>query len=456
MAPSRGWMMRTACLAFGRRAADVLGHGTSSTGVRRGVSGGMLRTSRMLSAPRDAYAVLGLERSASNDEVKARFRELAKKQHPDLNKDRSASVKMAELTTAYDTLMDAKKRAALDQALAGTESGPGGTAPRSWSGTQSGFGRKPSDEWVDPSQMFSEFQDIFGRDGGQRPPGTQPAAARGEDIGCELQVSFLEAMQGADKSVSLMAKQTCPDCRGSGAKPGTGWSTCKVCKGTGVHRVERGILSMGVPCQRCQGQGEVLDHPCRNCKGDGVRLQPREVRVSVPAGVRNLMELRVPGAGHAGFRGGKAGHLFVTCKVQPHDSFRHVDDDVHLDVPLTLRQALLGGELEIPTLRGEKETLVVQAGTQPGATKVIRGRGPPRLGGEGRGHLVLRFLLQLPVELSERQVQLIEEFDQLTTQEAGARAAAAAKSAAGPRASQMHAARGGAGSRVRRPRAATA
>lgn len=191
---------------------------------------------------------------------------------------------------------------------------------------------------------------------------------------------------------------------------------------------------MGVPCHRCQGHGEVLDHPCKLCRGDGARLQPRDVRVDVPAGVRNHMELRVPGAGHAGLRGGKAGHLFVTVKVHAHERFRHIDDDVHLDVPLTLGQALLGGEVEVPTLRGEVEKLVVQASTQPGATKVLRGRGPPRLGGEGRGHMVLRFLLQLPQALSPRQVELIEEFDTLTSQAASAGSGDGARPASNDRA----------------------
>jgi len=317
-------------------------------------------------------------------------------------------MKMSELTSAYDTLMDSRKRAALDHA---TNQANSGSAASSRSGPFSGF---QGDEWMDASQMFSEFSDIFGRGSPFKPQGSPAAATRGEDVSGQVEVSFLDAMQGCESVLSYMCRQTCVDCRGSGAKEGTSWSKCKVCRGTGVQRVERGILSMGVPCHRCHGQGEVLDHPCRACRGEGSRTQPREVRVSVPAGVRNLMELRVPGAGHAGGRGGKSGHLFVTVKVLPHELFRHVDDDVHLDVPLTLKQALLGGQVEIPTLDGTKEFLTIQAPTQPGATKVLRGRGPPRLDSGGRGHLVLRFLLQLPKELSNRQMALIEEFDRLT------------------------------------------
>lgn len=429
-----------ACMGRRRPAS---GHRSLVCGAQRLAA---LRPSPMLWAPRDAYAVMGLERSASGDDVKTRFRELAKKYHPDLNTgDKGASMKMAELTSAYDTLMDARKRAALDQATytSGQSDDGGGATGRSWGGPFSGFAQGAGEEWVDPSQMFSEFQDIFGR-GSHRSPGSPAAASRGEDVSCELEVGFLDAMKGSEQGVSIMVRQGCSDCRGSGARPGTTWSKCRICRGTGVQRVERGILSMGVPCHRCQGHGEVLDHPCKLCRGDGARLQPRDVRVDVPAGVRNHMELRVPSAGHAGLRGGKAGHLFVTVKVKPHERFRHVDDDVHLDVPLTLRQALLGGEVEVPTLHGDTEKLLVQASTQPGATKVLRGRGPPKLGGEGRGHVVLRFLLQLPQALSPRQVELIEEFDALTSEAAAASGARPAGKSDGAGCS--------AGSSGRRPR----
>ncbi|CAK9080631.1 Chaperone protein DnaJ [Durusdinium trenchii] len=358
---------------------------------------------------------MGLDRSATPQEVKERFRMLAKQYHPDLNtdaellkqctfsflwlfpaksliEDRSASLKMAELTSAYDTLMDPKRRAALDQATAGSYAG---------------------DEWVSPSQMYSEYADLFGRSSQFRTTGEASAATRGEDISTNIEVAFLEAAQGCEKVISLRLKQVCPDCRGSGAREGTTWSRCRVCKGSGVHRQEKGILSMGVPCQRCRGSGMVLDHPCRGCRGESTKMMPREIRVSIPPGVRNLMELRIPGAGHAGSRGGKAGHLFVQVKVLPHERFRLVDDDVHLDVPLTLRQALLGTEVMIPTLEGREERLKVQAPAQPGTTKVLRGKGVPRCDAGGRGNMVLHFLLQLPRSLSPRQVELIEEFDGL-------------------------------------------
>eukprot|EP00913_Durusdinium_trenchii_P012161 g11422.t1 len=261
------------------------------------------RVTRALHAPRDAYSVMGLDRLATPQEVKERFRMLAKQYHPDLNTD-------AELLK-----------------------------------------------------------------------------------------------QCCEKVISLRLKQVCPDCRGSGAREGTTWSRCRVCKGSGVHRQEKGILSMGVPCQRCRGSGMVLDHPCRGCRGESTKMMPREIRVSIPPGVRNLMELRIPGAGHAGSRGGKAGHLFVQVKVLPHERFRLVDDDVHLDVPLTLRQALLGTEVMIPTLEGRRsdgeERLKVQAPAQPGTTKVLRGKGVPRCDAGGRGNMVLHFLLQLPRSLSD-------------------------------------------------------
>ncbi|CAE7502731.1 dnaJ [Symbiodinium microadriaticum] len=370
---------------------------------------GAFRASRALSAARDAYTVMGLDRRASQQEIKERFRVLAKQYHPDLNTgDRTASLKMAELTSAYDTLMDPKKRAALDQATAGTSAGAGPGS--SYTG---GFPYDDSDGWVSPSQMFSEFSDLFGRNSQFRPNMDASAAQRGEDVSTGLDVSFLEAAQGCEKVVSLRLKQVCQDCHGTGAREGTTWSKCRVCRGTGVLRQEKGIFSMGLPCQRCRGSGMVLDHPCRTCRGESTVMMTRDIRINVPAGVRNLMELRVPGAGHAGSRGGKAGHLFVQVKVLPHERFRQVDDDVHLDVRLTLREALLGAEVSIPNLEGSTERLIIQAPAQPGTTKVLRGRGPPKPGNQGRGHLVLHFLLHLPRSLSPRQVELIEEFDSL-------------------------------------------
>eukprot|EP00435_Cladocopium_sp_Y103_P023970 s3634_g5.t2 len=330
--------------------------------------------------------------------------------HPDLNtSDRSASIKMAELTSAYDTLMDPKRRAALDQATAGAYAGAG---YNSYTGGFPNFNQ--SDEWVSPSQMYSEYSDLFGRNSQFRTTGNDAASAqRGEDVSTNVEVPFLDAAQGCEKVISLRLKQVCTDCRGSGAREGTTWSKCRVCKGSGVHRQEKGIFSMGLPCQRCRGSGMVLDHPCRSCRGETTKMMTREIRVSIPAGVRNLMELRIANAGHAGSHGGKAGHLFVQVKVLPHERFRLVEDDVHLDVPLTLRQALLGAEVTIPTIEGRSERLVVQAPAQPGTTKVLRGRGPPRCDASGRGNLVLHFLLHLPRTLSPRQVELIEEFDGL-------------------------------------------
>lgn len=344
-------------------------------------------------ATRDAYSVMGLDRSATAQEVKERFRTLAKQYHPDLNtSDRSASIKMAELTSAYDTLMDPKRRAALDQATAGAYAGAG---YNSYTGGFPNFNQ--SDEWVSPSQMYSEYSDLFGRNSQFRTTGNDAASAqRGEDVSTNVEVPFLDAAQGCEKVISLRLKQVCTDCRGSGAREGTTWSKCRVCKGSGVHRQEKGIFSMGLPCQRCRGSGMVLDHPCRSCRGETTKMMTREIRVSIPAGVRNQMELRLANAGHAGSHGGKAGHLFVQVKVLPHERFRLVEDDVHLDVPLTLRQALLGAEVTIPTIEGRSERLVVQAPAQPGTTKVLRGRGPPRCDASGRGNLVLHFLLHLP------------------------------------------------------------
>jgi len=245
MGPWRGALRLGGCLPVGR-----------ARGLFAAASG-------PLRAARDAYAVMGVDRGASGADIKARFRELAKQYHPDLNTgDRTASMKMAELTGAYDTLMDPRKRAALDQATSAPGYEPGRAGPGPF---PPGFGQ--GDEWVSPSQMFSEFQDIFGRTAPHRPQQAATLATRGEDVSCSIEVPFLDSVRGYDKVVSLVLRQSCAECRGSGAREGTSWSECRVCRGSGVQRVERGILSMGVPCARCQGTGEVLDHPCRFCRG---------------------------------------------------------------------------------------------------------------------------------------------------------------------------------------------
>lgn len=373
----------------------------------------------------DPYKLMGLQRNASAAEVKTRYRELAKQNHPDLNSnDPSCAAKMAKITDAYSLLMDPRKRRQYDEAQFSSGNGAayhGGSTSSSSGGANSNFSsaaHDPDRDWVDPSQMYSEFSNIFGKMAGRATRGSRagPAQQRGDDASVDLKVSFLEAMRGSRRRVGLKLQLPCNDCGSSGAQAGSGWTKCTLCNGTGVRRVERGIMSMGLPCARCGGVGEILEHACRTCKGDGVVGRRTEIEVDVPPGIKPGMELRLPGQGHAGLRGGPRGHLFVVVNVEPHSVFRHIDDDLHADVGLSLKTMLLGGSVKVPTLEGEV-AIELPPLSDPSTTRILRGRGPTRLSGDGRGgaqgNLVLHFALRLPEALTAEQRNLICAFDEI-------------------------------------------
>jgi molecular chaperone DnaJ len=366
-------------------------------------------TRRFSTGSRSPFEVLGVDPSTSQEEIKARFRELAKKYHPDLNThDKDASKKMADITNAYDILTDKRKRQEYER------NRPGASAS---SDTTTGSAYNSNAEWVDSTQMFSEFSNIFGRMGRHRSVGR--VAMKGEDLSASVVISLVEAMNGCVKPISYKAKSTCDTCKGSGANPGTGWSSCKLCKGTGTQRVERGIMTMGMPCVRCSGSGQVLEHPCTQCKGEGLSTEVRDVSLKVPAGVKNQMELRLQGQGHCGTRGGRSGDLFVTIKIKPDDYFTLIDDDVYVSVPLTIKEVLTGANVEVRQIDGRSTMKVnIPPGTAPGTTNVIKGKGPPRASGissTSRGDMILKFSLtmQPPESLTTRQKELIDEFDSI-------------------------------------------
>jgi molecular chaperone DnaJ len=369
----------------------------------------VIGTIRPFSTMRDPYAVLGVDRNTSQEDIKSRFRELAKRHHPDLNtNDADASKKMADITNAYDILTDKRKKAEFDRSSMGGYSASSGDSSS-----------HSSAEWVDPNQMFSEFSNIFGRMGRHRP--VARLATRGDDISMPIEIDLVDAMSGCVRNLTIKCKQSCSSCSGSGARPGTGWTSCKTCKGTGTQRVERGIMTMGMPCVRCGGSGQTIEHPCLSCRGEGIRSEPKQVSVKVPSGVRNMMELRIQGQGHCGSRGGRSGDLFVTVKVKPDDYFTIIDDDVYVEMPITIRDVLLGTSVKVRSIEPQKPdfTVAIPPGTLPGTTRTLPGRGPPRpISGNSigsRGDMVLKIALKIqPIEtLTDRQKQLIEEFNNI-------------------------------------------
>ncbi|CDR93844.1 dnaJ C terminal region domain containing protein, putative [Babesia bigemina] len=364
---------------------------------------------------KDPYSVLGVSRNASTDEIKRKFRELAKKYHPDLNPSPDAKQKMAEISSAYELLSDPQKRKIYDQT--GMNSSDGGYDP---SAGFSGFG--------DSSFMFTDFAEMFSRMAGAHGAGNAfTGSTRGDDIQTEISITFMEAVKGCSKNINIPARVACGDCKGLGRQPGTSIEVCKICNGTGkrrrhgfdlfvtgVQRMERGPIIIGVPCRTCSGTGQVIAHPCRACGGTGDRAQTKSVNVTIPAGVRQGMQMRIPNQGHVGMRGGKSGHLFVNINIQPHHIFKWIDDDIHVHLPISLKQCLLGGNVVVPTLDGYTD-LTIAPNCQPFFIKTLKNKGPPKVDSRNNGNLVVHLELRLPDTLTARQKELVEEFEKETS-----------------------------------------
>src|SRR5581483_6948558 len=318
-------------------------------------------------AKRDYYEVLGVEREADVEEIKKSYRKLAVKFHPDKNPgDKTAEEKFKELGEAYEALSDPQKRAAYDRY------GHAAFDPRMRSG---GGGR--SGGFHDPADIFREvfggssiFEDLFG--GGGRSDPTQPQ--RGADLRYDMEITFEEAANGCEKEITVTKNDRCDVCHGSGAEPGSKSRTCPTCGGRGQVISSRGIFSIAQTCPRCEGAGRVLEKPCKTCHGSGRREVTSKIKLRIPAGVDTGSRLRSSGNGEAGLRGGPQGDLYVVLHVKPHEIFQRDGDDLICDVPVSFVQAALGAEIEVPTLSG-KTSIKMPAGTQPGTTFRLKGKG---------------------------------------------------------------------------------
>jgi molecular chaperone DnaJ len=355
-------------------------------------------------AKRDCYEVLGVERNASEEDIKKAYRKLALKYHPDKNPgDKSAEEHFKELGQAYEVLSDAQKRAAYDRyghAAFDARARAGGGA---WAG--GGF--------HDPFEIFREvfggssgsiFESFFGM---EREDPTQPQ--RGEDLRYDLEISLEEAARGCEREVPLRRLESCPSCSGSGAEAGAKLKTCATCGGHGQVVVARGFISIRQSCPRCEGAGRVVDKPCRACQGSGVREQAAEVSVRIPPGVDSGTRLRSLGNGAAGRRGGPRGDLYIFLQVKPHDIFLREGDDLLCEVPISFVEAALGAEIDVPTLNGKAE-IKIPPGTQNGALFRLKGRGMPSLQGHGTGDLHVRTTVEVPTRLNAEQKAKLEEF----------------------------------------------
>jgi molecular chaperone DnaJ len=346
-------------------------------------------------AARDFYEVLGVSKGASSEEIKKAYRELARKWHPDRNPgDDSAEERFKEVQQAYDTLSDPEKRKQYD--AGGMFAGFGGGGGRGFPG--GGFGG--GGFTADLGDIFSTF---FGRGRG----GPQ-REQRGRDLETQVQLSFEQAMHGAQITVAVPTTGPCPTCSGTGAKPGTSPHVCPRCGGRGVDNESQGFFSISQPCPECGGQGQVIDDPCDTCGGSGITEENKRYRVNIPAGVHDGSRIRLAGKGEAGYRGGPRGDLYVTTRVTPSPVFRQrPDGNLEVELPVTVTEAIQGATIEVPTLNGSKR-IKIPPGTQHGSTQRLRGEGPPKTKGGGRGDIHYRIKLEVPSELSDEQREAVE------------------------------------------------
>ena len=352
---------------------------------------------------RDYYEVLGVGRNATPEEIKKAYKKLAKKYHPDLNPDsKTAEEKFKEVSEAYSVLSDDNQRARYDQF--GHE-GLNGQGMGGFGGF-GGFGG----QGFDMGDIFSSF--FGGGFGGQTRDPSAPQ--RGGDLRLDLTVTFEEAAKGVEKEVSVTRMEACPDCKGSGAKPGTGRETCSQCGGSGRVRLNQttpfGQFQTVKTCSACGGSGSVIKEPCPKCGGSGRVRKHHKIKVNVPAGVDNGSRLRMQGEGEGGVNGGSNGDLFIYVTVKPHKFFKREGDNVFLEQQISFAEAALGADIEVPTLDGPVK-LTIPEGTQTGTTFRLRGRGFPKLRGYGRGDQHVRVKLFTPQRLSDEQKELLRKFD---------------------------------------------
>ena len=355
-------------------------------------------------AKRDYYEVLGVNRDASDDEIKKAYRKLAMKHHPDRNPDNKDSEdKFKEAKNAYEILSDAQKRAAYDRyGHAGVDSsagvGPGGQ----------GF-----DGFAD---AFSDiFGDIFGGAGGAGRGRSN--VYRGADLRYNLEISLEEAARGADKTIRIPTVEECDTCHGSGAKPGTQPKPCPTCGGAGQVRIQQGFFSIQQTCPKCHGTGRIIPDPCRDCGGAGRVKRQKTLEVKIPAGIDEGMRLRHAGHGEPGVNGGPPGDLYVEIHIRAHPVFQRDHDDLHCEMPISITTAALGGEIEIPTLEGMAR-LKIPAETQSGKVFRLRGKGIRNVRSQGHGDLMCHVVVETPVNLTERQKELLREFEEVSSSDA--------------------------------------
>jgi molecular chaperone DnaJ len=348
---------------------------------------------------RDYYAVLGVGRDAGEQEIKSAYRKLALKFHPDRNPgDKAAEEAFKECAEAYAVLADSDKRARYDRfghaAVAGAAGGAAG---------------------FDPT-IFAEFDDIFGSigdifglggmfGGSRRRGGPQ----RGADLRYDLDITFAQSATGTETTIQIPRHETCETCTGSGAAPGTSPTACPQCRGTGQLRYQQGFFTVARTCGHCRGAGRVINKPCQTCQGQGAVEHLRKLTVKIPAGIATGQRLRLTGEGEAGAQGGPPGDLYVVMNVQEHPFFHREDNDLACEIPVNFTTLALGGEIHVPSVKEERDTLKVPEGTPTGTVFRMRGKGMPDVSGRGRGDLLVTVQAITPKKLTRDQKKLLEQ-----------------------------------------------
>lgn len=354
---------------------------------------------------RDYYDVLGVKRDADEAALKAAYRKLAVKFHPDKNPgDKSAEQKFKEINEAYDVLKDGQKRAAYDRfGHAAFEQGGMGAAGRGGAGAGDFHG------------SFGDiFEEIFGdfMGGGRRGQnGAGGAMSRGSDLRFDIEISLEEAFQGKQIKVRVPTNVVCEDCRGTGAENGSQPVTCSNCRGAGKVRASQGFFTVERTCTTCQGTGQVIERPCRGCSGAGRKHKDKNLSVNVPTGVEDGMRIRVAGEGEAGLRGGSPGDLYLFVSIRPHKLFKREGPHLYCRVPINLTTAALGGEFEVPTIDAGRARITIPPGTQTGQQFRLRSKGMNSVRNGQRGDMYVEVMVETPVNLNKKQEELLRSFE---------------------------------------------
>ncbi|MCX7918103.1 MAG: molecular chaperone DnaJ [bacterium] len=368
-------------------------------------------------AAKDYYAILGVDKNATEAQIKSAFRRLAKKYHPDANpNNKSAEEKFKEINEAYEVLSDKQKRAQYDQlreAQSRGFSGFGFGYGPEYAGYTAGAGQSGANFSFsfDDFGRFGGLGDIFSQifDRGEFSRYQQYAPQKGQDIETELEIPFLQAISGGTTVIQIPRSDTCSTCSGTGLQPSSRTQNCPHCHGRGTVQFAHGGFAVSRPCPYCNGRGKIGGNVCYDCQGRGESTRTRKLRITIPPGVDNGTRIRIRGEGGPGISGGPRGDLYVTFRVQGHDTFERKGNDIYTTVKISLAQALLGGEIEVPTVDGRVK-MKIPAGTQPGTLMRLKGKGVSGLKGSKRGDQFVKINVEIPRHLTPKQRKLIEEF----------------------------------------------